>query len=492
MKVKKIILIVVFFLLIVVFSLMIVLGLTFSSSKKLFKGIVNNQPEVFDQNYHQVENYFSFWRIFLNKNKTFSLVNVFFESLPEVVGINRPKTYFVLLQNNMELRPTGGFMGSYAKIKLAKGGMGDLVVQDIYVPDGQIQGHVDPPAPIQTAFNQGWFRLRDSNWDPDFPTACQTISWFFDKGGEEKPNGIIGLNLILVSDLFEITGPLFLFDYNQSVDQQNFYQIAQQYSETDFFPGSSQKANIMGALVKAMITKIKTLNTKKSLLLLKVIYKNLKNNQILLYSTDLKLQTIFNQLGWDGSVKPLVLEQGQINDYFYLNEANLGANKANLYVTRQISKEVSFLHDSQIVGNRTTIVFTNASKYFTPVKPGFWGGDYYAYLRIYLPISILDLSVESGGEKLEEKDLTRERIEKQNLLQVGFWLKVPAKSEKKILVSFSLPLNGFDEKANYSLRVVKQPGIEKLPFSLQITKEKSTLFSLDQDLFRDQVIKSKI
>src|SRR3989344_469487 len=75
------------------------------------------------------------------------------------------KTYIVLLQNNTELRATGGFMGSYARIETDKAGIKKIEVQDIYQPDGQIAGHVEPPYPVQEAFRQGWWKLRDSNWD---------------------------------------------------------------------------------------------------------------------------------------------------------------------------------------------------------------------------------------------------------------------------------------------------------------------------------------
>ncbi len=86
-------------------------------------------------------------------------------------------------------------MGSYAKLIFLNGGLKDFIVQDIYVPDGQILGHVDPSWPIQTAFKHGFWKLRDSNWDPDFPTASKQIQWFFEKGGEKPVDGLIAINL---------------------------------------------------------------------------------------------------------------------------------------------------------------------------------------------------------------------------------------------------------------------------------------------------------
>ena len=64
--------------------------------------------------------------------------------------------YIVLLQNNRELRATGGFVGSYVRVIWDMGKLVDLGVQDIYVPDGKLVGHVEPPYPVQESFRQGW------------------------------------------------------------------------------------------------------------------------------------------------------------------------------------------------------------------------------------------------------------------------------------------------------------------------------------------------
>src|SRR3989344_8002630 len=42
-------------------------------------------------------------------------------ALPDVLGFRGSKTYLVLLQNNTELRPTGGFMGAFALVTMDRG-----------------------------------------------------------------------------------------------------------------------------------------------------------------------------------------------------------------------------------------------------------------------------------------------------------------------------------------------------------------------------------
>lgn len=450
------------------------INLTLKSLKNLYAGIITNQPAGFDRDYQALRKRMKYW------GRALSFVDL----IPEITGKNGPKTYFILLQNNMELRPTGGFMGSYAKLKFNNGGMGEVVVQDIYVPDGQITGHVDPPLPIQMAFKQGWFRLRDANWDPDFPSSAQTIGWFLEKGNEEKPDGIIAINLNLVEELFAVTGPINLVDYGLKVDRNNFYQIAQERAEKDFFAGSTQKANIMSALVKAMIAKLKDLNSEQLPALAKIIYKNLQERQVLIYMTGSKIAEVFKKANWDGSMKKLIYSENGLNDYFYLVESNLGANKANLYVERKVEQEITISNNNSI-HKRTKIYFKNES---TPIKPDFWGGDYINFLRVYFPVFAQEIAVKIDGEKIDEKDLFFEKKEDLNLSGVGFFVTVPAKSEKEVTVEYKMPANfSSTKKTDYILTIQKQPGIEELPYKLTIAN-----FVFEKLLREDTEIKAEI
>ena len=120
-------------------------------------------------------------------------------NLPEILN----KDYVVLLQNNTELRATGGFMGSYARLRFRNGTLQNTKFEDIYEPDGQLYGYVKPPAPLDLAFDHGSWKLRDSNWDPDFRVSAPQIAWFFGQGGEVV-DGLVALNLTTVLKVLEV------------------------------------------------------------------------------------------------------------------------------------------------------------------------------------------------------------------------------------------------------------------------------------------------
>jgi len=64
--------------------------------------------------------------------------------LPQLIGYTHDKEYLVLFQNNGELRPTGGFIGSVGDLRLSQGKVDDFTIQDVYDLDGQLKLHIPP------------------------------------------------------------------------------------------------------------------------------------------------------------------------------------------------------------------------------------------------------------------------------------------------------------------------------------------------------------
>src|SRR5574340_1269627 len=133
----------------------------------------------------------------------------------------------VLFQTNMELRPTGGFIGSFGLLTFDNGRMSELNVSDVYSADGQLKGHIDPPAPIHDYLGEANWWFRDSNWDPDFPTSAKRAEWFLDKEIDQKVDGVFAIDLGLIKDALRLTGPIFLADYNMDVTSDNLYEKTQ-------------------------------------------------------------------------------------------------------------------------------------------------------------------------------------------------------------------------------------------------------------------------
>ena len=102
-------------------------------------------------------------------------------AVPRVMGYLKPQTYLVLFLNNTEIRPGGGFIGSYAVVRINSGRVSILETNgsenlDWDAPD---DFNVASPAPLKTYLKQPRWFFRDANWSPDFPTSARYTHWLY-------------------------------------------------------------------------------------------------------------------------------------------------------------------------------------------------------------------------------------------------------------------------------------------------------------------------
>jgi len=393
------------------------------------------------------------------------------ELFPWLVGKDDKRTYLVLFQNSAELRPTGGFIGSFAFLTFEKGKFVDFEVQDVYWADGQLKGHVEPPAELKKYLGEANWYLRDANWDPDFPTSARKIQWFLEKETGRKVDGVVGINLFVARRLLEAVGEIELPDYKEKINANNFFERAQYHSEIGFFPGSTQKQDFLGAVARVLFEKIKNAQGKTKIEIGKSIYQSLKAKDILVYLNNPQTMEIIFDLGWEGSVKNVKCQMSNLpagqagvkcfEDYLFIVEANVGVNKANYFVERALSEEMEVENDGRIKKS-LKISYQNKSP-----SAHFPAGDYKNYLRILVP----------QGSELEKVfidswELEKEKIDVSNISQktsFGFLVNVPVGEKKEVEIRWSLPEKiEFAEKVQYLYFIQKQSGVKPEKYSLKV------------------------
>ncbi|MBI2310006.1 DUF4012 domain-containing protein [Candidatus Collierbacteria bacterium] len=365
------------------------------------------------------------------------LNSLFFKLLvnsPQVFGLYQPKKVLVLLQNNRELRPTGGFMGSYTTFTFDKFKIKDFRTYDIYDADGHVSNYITPPEAIQTAFQLGSWRLRDANWSPDFPQSAKTILWFFEQAGIENPDIFAAVNLSAVEKVFKILShDLYLSDYNLNVSVETLWDITQQRSQADFFPGSKQKKEFIYDLSKELINEFGKLSVFQKIKLLNTLTGLFKIKDIQIYSANSRIQKTFTDLEWDGSLKkPLCpsLIPFCTPERIEIVEANLGSNKSNCCVTRKVKLEVE--ENGQTINHKLKITFSNQDN----DQNKKWGGRYLANVRLFV-----------NDEEMKK------------------WVNILPGSEQTI--DFDYQLNaGNSFFSTLFLTIQKQSGVDKLPIDI--------------------------
>jgi hypothetical protein len=256
------------------------------------------------------------------------------------------QTWLVLFENNDELRATGGFIGSYALVTLENGALASIAIEDIYDADGQFTGFIAaPPGAYEYLSSGNGLRLPDANWSPDFPTAAQQVLRFFALGEKDGISGVIALNQELVRDLLHITGPLNLPDYPEAVTAETIDSVLRTNRDT-FFPGSTQKKHLLTQVFTQLKLRVGELSPTQLLDLGKSGVHRVATKDTQLFATDTRVQEIFDDLRITGRATqtPGVYNQPAVDSspdfYLFSVESNVGINKANAGVTRQLSLDI--------------------------------------------------------------------------------------------------------------------------------------------------------
>lgn len=396
---------------------------------------------------------------------------------PQMGGFRKKQTYLVLLQNSMELRPSGGFIGSLLLVSFIDGKVDDMHVLDVYTADGQLKGHVDPPMPIREIMGQEHWYLRDSNWNPDFSESGKQAAWFYEKEMGESVDGVIAISLPFVTHLLHAVGPVELSDFNERISESNFFAKSLLYTETDFFPGSTQKKDFLGALTNALLLRMTSDKSVSAGELLQSVTDSIRAKDVQFYFTDPELEKLVGQWGWDGAVRigpcqTIISEATCVGDGVGVVEANLGINKVNYFVTREALSTITIQDDGTIQHSLSMNI-----KNTTPTQGPQGGGAYQVYMRLYYPKNTELHAVKLDGADVPFRTskqttpppkpyLTTETTDNAVIINVPF--TVPSRGEHQLLVETSRLEPKLNVSGSYQFTIRKQAGVDAYPWHVVV------------------------
>jgi hypothetical protein len=385
--------------------------------------------------------------------------------ISRVGGYDRQKVYLLLFQNNMELRPTGGFIGSFGLATLKDGKLVDLTIRDVYSADGQLKGHVEPPAPIKNVLKEANWFFRDSNWDPDFPTSAVRAQWFLEKEIGQTVDGTIGITLNLAQKLLKITGSITLSDYAEEINADNLYLRAQYHAEANFFPGSTGKQDFLSSLARALLVKLRNPTPSEAIQIFKALRVAAAEKDIQVYLADPELESRISTLDLTGNVKPYqpCPQVYCVSDDLLIVDSNLGVNKDNYFLKKSYLSDVSVTSEGEIQ-HRLIGSFQNTAA--TDTWPA---GIYRSYLRLYLPpgTQISSVSLRNPADSTQTDITAIDTLVEHGRQIFGFTFEVPIKEARELTILYSIPFRlDLAQKGTYLFDWQKQAGTIDEPITL--------------------------
>lgn len=372
--------------------------------------------------------------------------------IPRVLAVGTPtKRYMIIMQNDKEIRPTGGFMTNYATFKISNGLLdSDFTSKDMYSIDLTLDlidatyDFPDPPGPYgKYLLVERWY-ARDMNYSPDFVTSMDQFLKFYNMAGrinptEVKPvDGIFAIDTQVISELLEVTGPVTVNGVTYTKDNVVFE--LERIASLALKEQAGRK-RVLGYLMQAMLTNV--FESDKNLWP-KLVDKGISlasRRHIQAYIFDPEVQALLDKYDIGGRIK-----QDTKGDYSMVVSTNLGGDKTNWFVTKVVNHKLEKSGDKWLRTVNIVYTYNQPAGEFAPFIKQFKD-----WVRVYAPIGSEFISVD-GSE-----DGTMTDQENNRVWYSGFLTLQPGET-KEITFKYYIPSNVVGDK-QYDLYIQKQAGI---------------------------------
>lgn len=308
--------------------------------------------------------------------------------LPTVLGRDGPRTYVVMLDNNAEIRATGGLPGAYAivranrgRLTLSRQGVGSQV-RPFGVP-------VLPQSEAERALYAeqiGQYFL-DTNFTPEFPRTAALVREIWKRRGLEHLDGVFSIDAVSVSYLLRATGPVTapgrirLTSQNATRELINnvYFRLPNDNAQNDFF----------AAVAKQVFDKLST-GVASPAELIRALAQSAHEGRVYAHDFDSSVQSEIAGTAVAGEIARREDRVPQVG--FYLNDAT--GSKMSYYLRTKVRMSAeSCAAGAQQLSAAADLTYTGQSP---PVKelplsvtgPGTFGtpkGEQLVLVRIYGP-----------------------------------------------------------------------------------------------------------
>ncbi len=394
--------------------------------------------------------------------------------VPGLLGVDSPVAmrYMVIMQNDKEIRPTGGFWTNFATFKIKDGLLqSDFTSKDFYSIDyavDVIDAYYDfpdaPPAYAKYLKVERWF-ARDTNSSPDLPTSVDNFMFYYDLGMKYAPyeikpiDGIITIDTKVIEELIGVTGPVTV--NGLTYDSENVVLELERIASLSQREQINRKG-VLGDLMEEMLVNVFESEAAVWSKLIDTGVDLSTRKHIQGYLFDEEAQALLEKYNFAGRIIDPV--EG---DYSYVVQTNLGGDKTNWFVDKLVDHELTKEGDKWVRTVKITYTYEQPGEEFAPFIKRFRD-----WVRVYTPLNTELIGI-FGSE--DETGTGEER----NKTYYHAYIELGPGEKKELTFKYYLP-DGVITDGEYNLLIQKQPGIEK-EVHVVTTGSKSSTLELEKD-----------
>ncbi len=381
----------------------------------------------------------------------------------------------MLSQNPDELRPTGGYIGTYGVLSAVDG---EMSLDHYDAIENWFRVH---PEAVATPEERGSpFRydtrkpqsLANVNTGPDWTQAGALAARLWERGGEAPVQGVVSFTPSFLGRILTVIGPVRVESFDETVSAETLVERLDYYTHLlPPAPGEDRK-EFIAELAKALMPKLFDAPASQWQALAKVIGQAFASREAMVWSTDPDVAQVLSERRWDGSVPATV------GDYVHPAEFEY-ANKNGRELRRTYDHHVVVNPDGSA---RITTVLTLVN----PDPPSALNLDGITYITMYGPAGAV---IDQGTDPLWLSE-----IEVSGHPAVGWFRPLSPQSQTTVTVVWWVPKlveETEDGGGAYSLHWRRHPDhtgdILNLTVDLPAgwrwaTSAPPTQFALDRDL----------
>lgn len=244
--------------------------------------------------------------------------------VPDMLGVDGPRTWMVLLQQGAEARGTGGLVGAFAVVRADDGRM-DLVgaaQRSVLERRGDVPSKVVPPE-IRDLWGKDLTEWAGLNLSPHFPWTGELVSAGWTQGRNGRPlDYVTGIDQGSVSALLAGTGPVTVRGITVTPENASQFLSRDIYSH---FPDPHDVDAVTAELVQQVFQRLAAGRLNLAALVSSMA-EPVRERRLLVWSSDPEEQARIEKLTIGGAIpdKPGPFAMAVVN--------NGGGNKLDAYL----------------------------------------------------------------------------------------------------------------------------------------------------------------
>lgn len=272
---------------------------------------------------------------------------------PSLMGADGPRNYFMGFQTNAEARGTGGLLGGFGVLRFDNG---KPSVEDLGT-NTELKGpfkpfSLNPEFDQQYGFTNPTTDIRNSNQSSHFPYAAQIWKSMWAQQSGMTVDGVIAIDPVALSYLLGATGPLVMPD-GEKVTESNVIELTESTVYRRFPTNRDARQRYLQDIAEEVAKKIaKPVQSPGKLL--DALGKAASERRIAVWSSAPAEQTILEET----PLAHIIPDDPAPHAEVVIN--NLGGNKMDYYLTRQI-EAVADKCEGETRASTVTVRLTNTA-----------------------------------------------------------------------------------------------------------------------------------